>query len=250
MSISETSLGNSPTTNDATRLTKKIPQPVFDTEVTVYAFSPNRETLGGTAYLIPHSSDSNDTSLARKNILVDCPAWTDANLDFINQQGGIGWLVLTHRGGASRVKDWQEKFGCQVVVQEQEAYLLPQVDTSTFHRDLVLTPHHRLLWTPGHSPGSACLYDAQQGGVLFTGRHILPTRQAGAAPLRVSKTFHWPRQLQNVQRLLTEFTAQTLTYLCPGANTGFLRGQRSIRDAYGHLNALDWQALAKVQPLL
>ncbi len=236
VSMSQTDLSSS--SNATTRA--KHPQPVFDHDNT-YAFPPNRETLGGTAYLI--------RATAGANILIDCPAWTDANLDFISQQGGVRWLVLTHRGGSSRVHDWQTRFECDVVLQEQEAYLLPQVKTQTFHYDLPLTPEHRLLWTPGHSPGSACLYSAD-GGILFSGRHILPTRQGGAAPLRVSKTFHWPRQLQHIRRLLDEFTPQTLRYICPGANTGFLRGKRFVDSAYEKLASLDFHALAKSQALM
>ncbi|MEO0867598.1 MAG: MBL fold metallo-hydrolase [Cyanobacteria bacterium J06642_11] len=249
MSISTKPLGSNPTSNSS-RSTPKLPQPVFDTEPTAYAFSPNRETLGGTAYLIPHTPAQSGDSLTRNNILVDCPGWTETNLNFIEHQGGIGFLVITHRGGASRVGDWQAKFNCQVIVQEQEAYLLPQVKTQTFHRTLDLTPHHRLLWTPGHSPGSLCLYSASNGGTLFTGRHLLPTREGGAAPLRVAKTFHWPRQLKNVQRLLEEFTPQTLANLCPGANTGFLRGKKSIHEAYQRLSTLDFQTLATAQALM
>lgn len=249
--MSSSQVTSSPKPGEPARSNTKLPQPVFTTQ-TVYSFSPNRETLGGTAYLILHTPAPD--ALARNNILVDCPAWTEANLDFITQQGGVKWLVITHRGGSSRVRDWQSRFECEVVVQEQEAYLLPQVETQPFHRDRVLTPYHRLIWTPGHSPGSLCLYSSDQGGILFTGRHILPTPpqklEGGAAPLRVSKTFHWPRQLQSIQRLLDEFSAETLSYLCPGANIGFLRGQRSIEQAYSKLANLDFQALAKTQALL
>ncbi|MEM9264674.1 MAG: MBL fold metallo-hydrolase [Cyanobacteria bacterium P01_F01_bin.13] len=247
MSISNTDLSSSSGAKPQT--TKKLPQPVFDNDTT-YAFPPNRETLGSTAYLLTYKSLAASGALVKSNILIDCPAWTDTNLDFIAQQGGVRWLVITHRGGSSRVRDWQPRFECDVIVQEQEAYLLPRVETQTFHRDLVLTPDHRLLWTPGHSPGSVCFYSAAQGGILFSGRHILPTRQGGAAPLRVAKTFHWPRQLHHIQRLLDEFTPQTLSYVCPGANIGFLRGKRFIDDAYNKLASLDWQALAKSQALL
>ncbi|WP_031292624.1 hypothetical protein [Leptolyngbya sp. Heron Island J] len=250
MSTSETNLGSSPATDASARSTLKLPQSVFGVDTVAYVFPPNRETLGGSAYLISHTAASDSNPLARKNILVDCPAWTEANLDFITQQGGVQWLAITHRGGSSRVRDWQTHFDCEVVLQEQEAYLLPQVETQTFHRDLELTPIHRLLWTPGHSPGSACLYSSALGGILFSGRHILPTRQGLATPLRVSKTFHWPRQLRHVQRLLDEFTPQTLSYICPGANTGFLRGKRFIDDAYDKLAALDFQELAKSKALL
>ncbi|MBT9313811.1 MBL fold metallo-hydrolase [Leptothoe spongobia TAU-MAC 1115] len=232
--------------NETTRTTIKLPQPIFDANSRIHAFPPNRETLGGTAYFIEVLSDGGLSS----NILVDCPAWNDTNVDFLIQQGGVEWLVITHRGGSSRVRDWQSKLGCEVVLQEQEAYLLPQVDTNPFHRERTLTPQHRLLWTPGHSPGSICLYSAIHSGILFTGRHILPTRQGGATPLRVSKTFHWPRQLQHIQRLLDEFTPQTLSYICPGANTGFLRGKRYIEQAYDKLASLDLQELSKSQALL
>ncbi|NEQ50187.1 MAG: MBL fold metallo-hydrolase [Leptolyngbya sp. SIO3F4] len=248
MLVSISNSGSDPATNATTRSTTKLPQPVFDANLNIYAFSPNRETLGGTAYLLVTASD--DDINVKGNILVDCPAWNDANLDFLVQQGGVKWLIITHRGGSSHVHDWQSKLNCDVVLQEQEAYLLPQVNTQTFHREQVLTSHHRLLWTPGHSPGSICLYYSAHGGMLFTGRHILPTRQGGAAPLRVSKTFHWPRQLKHIQCLLDEFTPQTLSYICPGANTGFLRGKRYIEKAYDKLTDLDLKELSKSQALL
>ncbi|NEZ62239.1 MBL fold metallo-hydrolase [Leptolyngbyaceae cyanobacterium CCMR0082] len=250
MSTSTINLDNSPTTSETARSNTKLPRSVFGADTNVYAFPPNRETLGGTAYLITYAPTPDSNSVARSNILVDCPALTDTNLNFIAEQGGLQWLVITHRGGSSHVRDWQSQFGCDVVLQEQEAYLLPQIETRTFHHALTLTPRHKLLWTPGHSPGSVCLYNADQGGILFSGRHVLPTRQGGATPLRVSKTFHWPRQLKHVQRLLDKFTPQTLSYICPGANIGFLRGKQFIDDAYNKLAGLDLQELAKSQVLL
>ncbi len=153
------------------------------------------------------------------------------------------WLVITHRGGSSRVQEWQQRLGCEVVVQEQEAYLLPGVDVSEFRDRAPLNPGQYVLWTPGHSPGSACVYTPQQGGVLFTGRHLLPNRQGQPVPLRLSKTFHWPRQLRHVQLLRERFTAETLSHICPGASTGFLRGQPTIEQAYAQLQALDLDAL-------
>jgi glyoxylase-like metal-dependent hydrolase (beta-lactamase superfamily II) len=34
----------------------------------------------------------------------------------------------------------------------------------------------QIFWTPGHSPGSSCLYYRKFGGVLFSGRHLVPNR--------------------------------------------------------------------------
>ncbi len=233
--------GSPNTGSSATVPAGKPPQPVFDT---IFAFAPNRETLGGTAYLICEQ-DASDRSA---NILIDCPAMNESNQTFIAAKGSVHTLFITHRGGMAQVKAMQETFGCRVVVQEQEAYLLPTVSVETFHRDHTLSPTSRVFWNAGHSPGSASLYHDGYGGVLFTGRHLLPIKGGAPSPLRLSKTFHWPRQLRSAQRLLTDFDANTLGTLCPGANTGFLRGEKKISQAYRQLQAIDWASLANAKP--
>lgn len=206
----------------------------------IFAFPPNRETLGATSYFIVENS---------ANILIDCPAWNQTNQEFLHQQGGVRWLFLTHRGGISKdVDKIQSEFNCEVVIQEQEAYLLPEVPHTAFEQELTLNSNFQAIWTPGVSPGSSCLYYEQQGGVLFTGRHLLPNTEGKPVPLRTAKTFHWWRQLKSIEKLQTRFSASTLSYLCPGANTGFLRGERVIENAYFHLTALNLEALKSAQP--
>lgn len=207
----------------------------------IFAFPPNRDTLGATAYFIVKNE---------ANILLDCPAWDEENQQFLREQGGIHWLFLSHRGGIGKAKEIQQTFGCEVLIQEQEAYLLPGLKVTTFQKEFTLTPSSQVIWTPGHSPGSSCLYDSDFGGVLFTGRHLLPDRQGDPVPLRTSKTFHWPRQIQSVRLLVERFTNETLSYICPGANTGFLRGQRAIAQAYQKLAQLDLDALLQAKPIL
>jgi len=229
----------------------KPPRQVLDS---IYAFPPNRSTLGGTAYLVTPSIVEKSaekgaglrTSNPSANLLIDCPAWNEAYADFLLERGGVRWLVVTHRGGSSQVKEWQQRLECEVVVQEQEAYLLPGVEVSEFRDRYSFNPGQYALWTPGHSPGSACVYTPQYGGVLFTGRHLLPNRQGQSVPLRLSKTFHWPRQLRSVQRLQTAFSPETLSHICPGASIGFLRGQATIQQAYDQLQAIDLAGLRQV----
>jgi glyoxylase-like metal-dependent hydrolase (beta-lactamase superfamily II) len=174
---------------------------------------------------------------------VDCPAWNPVNQAFLQAQGGVDWLFLTHRGGMGQVREIQAALQCQVAVQEQEAYLLPGLSLVTFERSLTLTADIHALWTAGHSPGSACLYDRNSSGVLFTGRHLLPNPQGQLMPLKTAKTFHWRRQLQNVQQVLDTFTPETLQTICPGANLGFLRGRQKVDRAYEQLAQLDLEAL-------
>lgn len=201
----------------------------------IFAFAPNRDTLGATSYLIVDKSG---------NILLDCPAWNQPNQEFIQSQGGVESLVISHRGGIGKnVMEMQKTLSCRVIVQEQEAYLLPEVEVTSFADNLAINSDLELIWTPGHSPGSSCLYGKYQSGVLFTGRHLLPKSPTEIIPLRTAKTFHWWRQLNSIAKLRDRFTADNLKYILPGANTGYLRGLGYIDDAYQKLSALDLTAL-------
>jgi glyoxylase-like metal-dependent hydrolase (beta-lactamase superfamily II) len=207
----------------------------------LYAFPPNRESLGGTSYWLQHPAG---------NLLIDCPSWP-GSLEFLADRG-VRWLVLTHRTAHARVLAIQQALGCDVVIQEQEAYLLPDVRRTIFADRLVLAtdaqgqPELEVIWTCGYSPGSACLYWAEQGGLLFTGRHLLPTIAGDLAPLRTAKTFHWFRQLRSVRALIDRFrpdSPEPLAHICPGGSIGFLRGRLTIDRAAERLASLDLEAL-------
>jgi glyoxylase-like metal-dependent hydrolase (beta-lactamase superfamily II) len=186
----------------------------------IFAFPPNRDTLGGTAYFIVTSWG---------NIIIDAPAWHDLHRQFVAERGGAKWTIVTHRGAIGKTNTIAKELGCEVIVQEREAYLLPELKVTTFGDRLDLNDSIQLIWTPGHSPGSACVYYNDAGGVLFTGRHLLPNHLGAAVPLRTSKTFHWQRQLQSAERLWEIFPDRLpLAHICPGSNTGLLRGKGSI----------------------
>ena len=197
----------------------------------IFAFTPNRDTLGATSYLIVDKSG---------NVLFDCPNWNETNQQFIQSQGGIKSLIVSHRGGIGKnVAQMQQTLECAVIMQEQEAYLLPEVEVISFADRLNVGSDLELIWTPGHSPGSSCLYSQQQGGILFTGRHLLPKSPREIVPLRTAKTFHWRRQLKSITDLRDRFNSDTLKYILPGANTGYLRGKGYLDNAYEQLSQLD-----------
>jgi glyoxylase-like metal-dependent hydrolase (beta-lactamase superfamily II) len=186
----------------------------------IFAFSPNRDTLGGTAYAIFTPAG---------NIAIDSPAWHDVNRQFIVDRGGIDWLAMTHRGGIGMATTIVGELGCGVIIQEQEAYLLPELSVTTFEHKFSINDSIHAIWTPGHSPGSTCFYYTGAGGVLFTGRHLLPDRFGAPVPLKTAKTFHWPRQLRSVAAIWDLFPDRLpLSHICPGANAGLLRGKGSI----------------------
>lgn len=214
-----------------TNIYTKLPRPILEG---IFAFPPNRDTLGATAYFIVEKGN---------NILVDCPAWDEANIEFLLSQGGVRWLMITHRGGiGKKVQQMQQSLGCEILIQEQEAYLLPEVSVTRLAEEFELTPNCFAIWTPGFSPGSSCLYYNAHNGVLFTGRHLLPNQEGKIVPLRTPKTFHWFRQLRSVTKLRDRFSRETLNYICPGANSGYLRGKGFVDRAYQQLLELDLDA--------
>lgn len=219
---------NSTRINHASSVGSKSPRLILPG---IFAFAPNRDTLGATSYFIVDKIG---------NILLDCPAWNETNQEFIQAQGGVKSLIITHRGSiGKKVIEMQKALNCQVIMQEQESYLLPEVEVISFADKMSLGENSELIWTCGHSPGSSCLYAPQHGGVLFTGRHLLPKSPSEIVPLRTAKTFHWKRQLNSIQALCDRFSANTLRYILPGANTGYLRGQGYIDNAYEQLSSLN-----------
>ncbi|MEO0801177.1 MAG: MBL fold metallo-hydrolase [Cyanobacteria bacterium J06642_2] len=215
----------------------------------IFASRPNREAAGGTAYLVTRSHEASP-----ENVLIDCPAYSDDMRDLLHELGGVRWLFLTHRTAigvpASKtgtVAAIARDFNCEIIIQEQEAYLLPHLQLTTFHRSLQLAPDLRAIWTPGHSPGSSCFYLEKHGGVLFTGRHLLPDANGFPVPQRQTTTFHWPRQRRSVEILLDDIAAPAPAWICPGAKLRALRGMKAIAHPRPHLERWLVESLVTVE---
>jgi len=216
----------------------------------LWLFAPNRDSQGGSAWLL---------ETADLDLLIDCPALSQANLAFLASRGrragaaGSGRMVLTGRDGHGRCRRLQEQLGWPVVVQEQEAYLLPGVDPLlTFAGEMELAPGVRLLWSPGPSPGACVLHalgNGPAGDGLFCGRLLVPVGPGSLAPLRRRNTFHWPRQVASVEQLLRWLPAGSPGWIASGAGLGALRGERIVTGAAALLATLRPDPGAPSDPL-
>jgi glyoxylase-like metal-dependent hydrolase (beta-lactamase superfamily II) len=155
-----------------------------------------------------------------------------------------GLIVLTGRDGHGQVRQLQQLLGWPVLVQEQEAYLLPGVARlSSFAGRLEPSKGVALLWTPGPSPGACVLHlrrDEDDG--LFCGRLLVPMAPGALAPLRTVRTFHWRRQLASLQQVLTWLPAGSPVWIATGAGLGALRGQSLVANGAEQLKTLAAQA--------
>lgn len=210
----------------------------------LWLFAPNRDTQGGSAWLLETRSF---------DLLVDAPGLGEANLAFLGERDrrrrGMGcdppgWIVLLGREGHGRCRRLQEALGWPVLVQEQEAYLLPDVrGLRTFAEETDLAAGVRLLWTPGPSPGSCVLHvrEASRQGIdgLFCGRLLVPLAPGRLAPLRSRRCFHWPRQLRSLSRLRGWLPAASPDWIASGAGLGALRGEKLVHGGASLLAELD-----------
>lgn len=227
-------LGESPDASPAPE--GRPPQPL---QPGLWLFAPNRDSQGGSAWLY---------EAAELDVLVDVPALSGANLVWLRQRAGQrqGWIVLTGRQGHGRCRALQAELGWPVLVQEQESYLLPaQADRHSFSERHSLAEGLDLLWTPGPSPGS-CVLHARGGAAgdgLFCGRLLVPLAPGRLGPIRRRDTFHWPRQLQSLQRLSQWLPAGSPDWIASGAGLGALRGEKLVSEGAAQLGELDVEAL-------
>ncbi|QPN65530.1 MBL fold metallo-hydrolase [Synechococcus sp. CBW1006] len=190
----------------------------------LWCFAPNRDCQGGTAWLL---------ALADGDLLVDCPALSEANLTFLEARPAQGRIVLTSREGHGRVRRLKERLGWPVLVQEQESYLLPNLqDRVDWGEEAEPAPGLRLLWTPGPTPGSCVIHvqaPAAAGlDILFCGRLLGPTAPGRLVPLRTPRTFHWPRQQRSLVRLRQWLPPASPQWIACGGGLGALRGDKLL----------------------
>lgn len=216
----------------------KLPQVLLPS---LLAWRPSQTPSSSTTYLIVENGG---------NILIDPPAWTTEFQDFLAQYSSIRHILITHRDAVTNaLKPLQQKYHAQIWLQEQAAYLIPEVELTTFTETAAIAADIKAIWTPGYSPDSTCFY-RPSAGILFTGRHLLLDRQGNLQLLRRAKTFHWFRQLKSVAKLRDRFTPETLKAVCPGIHPLGETAWLSRPQVYAQLTALDLVALRRQVALL
>jgi glyoxylase-like metal-dependent hydrolase (beta-lactamase superfamily II) len=203
----------------------------------LWLFPPNPRTHGGSAWFLETPGGG---------VLVDGPPESETTFAFLEAraQASPGWIVLLGRDGHGACRRVQERLGWPLLVQEQEAYLLPGVrDLRPFGAEHQLADGLRLLWTPGPSPGAAVLHAC--GGVvgavdgLFCGRLLVPVAPQTLAPLLSPRGFHGPRQRRSVTQLRRWLTPGSPEWIASGAALGALAGEALVRDGAALLGRLD-----------
>ncbi len=137
-------------------------------------------------------------------VMIDCPELSANTIEFLKRLAAdrAPKIILTNREAHFGATHLHKALGWQVLVQEQEAYLLPEIiSLETFAEEYEISPVLRLLWTPGPTPGSCVLYAADPWNVLFCGRLLIPTKSDKLSSFPNRSSFHRTRYQKSLQRL-------------------------------------------------
>ncbi|KGG14327.1 hypothetical protein EV11_0270 [Prochlorococcus sp. SS52] len=138
-------------------------------------------------------------------VLIDCPELTPQVINDLEQlsKASNPKILLTSRDGHNKISDLNKKFGWPVLIQEQEAYLLPGIkNLESFREEAITAAGLKLLWTPGTTPGSCVVYAPSPWNVLFCGRLLIPFANAQVGAVRTRNTFHWTNQQNSLVKLI------------------------------------------------
>ena len=161
----------------------------------LWVFPPDKDSNGTTSWWLDSSPEP---------VLLDCPPVNQKILETLQKlaSGRDPLIILTNREGHGRIRQLQDALRWSVLVQEQEAYLLPKLPLlKSFRDEWVTSSGVQLLWTPGPTPGSCVAYAPAPSNVLFCGRLLIPLQTNQLIALRTKKTFHWTRQQKSLEKL-------------------------------------------------
>ncbi len=175
-----------------------------------------------------------DSSL--EPVLVDCPEITTKSLNQLNKlaDGRQPKIILTSKHSHENLKKLKAVFDWPVLVQEQEAYLLPGLKgLESFSEEYLTKSRFKVLWTPGPTPGSCVVYAPLPLNVLFCGRLLTPASSSRLASFRTSQTFNWTIQLKSLSKLRGWIPRDQLPSLASGVSlNGVSEGELFAWEAW------------------
>jgi glyoxylase-like metal-dependent hydrolase (beta-lactamase superfamily II)/ferredoxin len=164
-------------------------------------------SFGAASYLVVRTPERGG------NVLVDSPRFTKPLCDRLDALGGVSLLFLTHRDDVADHARFAERYGCRRVIHAADVDAGTR-DVETRIEGLApvdLDADLRVVPTPGHTAGSACLI--HRSTFLFSGDHVAwsPTRRHVYA-FRDACWHDWDRQIESMERL----AAERFEWILPG----------------------------------
>ncbi|MCA9773893.1 MAG: MBL fold metallo-hydrolase, partial [Myxococcales bacterium] len=176
-------------------------------------------SFGAASYLVVRE---------RGNILVDSPRFARPLVRRIEALGGVRTMFLTHVDDVADHAKWAAHFGCERVMHADDARGTLRGLERLIEGDEVvsLDDEARIIPTPGHTRGSACLL--YRNRYLFSGDHVAWSGRRGrVVAFDGACWFDWRVQTRSMERL-ADFT---FAWILPGHGRRFHAEAPAMREA-------------------
>ncbi|MGA9383113.1 MAG: MBL fold metallo-hydrolase [Phormidium sp.] len=137
------------------------------------------------------------------NILIDSPRFAPPLVKRLEAMGGIRYLYLTHRDDVADHQKFQEHFGCDRILHQDEISTetrdiemqISGTDTIEFAPDLLIIP------VPGHTKGHTVLL--YKNSFLFTGDHLAWSERLNQLyAFREHCWYSWSELIKSMEKLV------------------------------------------------
>jgi glyoxylase-like metal-dependent hydrolase (beta-lactamase superfamily II)/ferredoxin len=162
-------------------------------------------SFGAASYLVTRPQDRGG------NVLIDSPRWNRTLAERIEALGGVTTLFLTHGDDLADHARWAQHFGATRVMHAGDRKDVTIERRIAGEDPVALDDELRILPTPGHTRGSACLVYRER--FLFSGDHVAYSEPRGHVhAFRSACWYSWPVQIASMERLARE----TFEWILPG----------------------------------
>ena len=163
-----------PLVKDATKL---LPAPIDPVRLPgiLHLGYHSAQSYGATPYLVLRDSG---------NIMIDTPRFNERLAKMIEENGGLAYIILTHKDDIYDHDRWSQRFPAtkRVMHMADVTKDTDPVEIQLSSKDSwQIAEDVTILHTPGHTAGSLCILVRTEGGesAMFTGDHLAYSAKRG-----------------------------------------------------------------------
>lgn len=176
---------------DLRKAIEAVPKLIENSDGEVFYLGFNSpDSYGGKSYFVKHEGG---------NWMIDSPKFTRHLVEWIESQGGLSYIFLTHRDDVAQSGEYAKQFNAKRIIHREDLDAEPEseiviegIEARTFDSDFIVIPQ------PGHTKGHCMLL--YKNKFLFSG-DVLTADEEGNLTTGKYCWYSWNVQNESLRRL-------------------------------------------------